>query len=448
MSAGEVCDWAANPVLATELRLQRIAQLNPRLHAFISLDAEGARHAAREAAQRRVQGRPLSPIDGMPIGIKANIAVVGWPFHAGIAAYRDRIATQDAACVAGLRAGGAVLLGLLNMDEAALGDTTDNPHFGRTENPLRPGYTAGGSSGGAGAAVAAGLCEAALGTDTLGSVRIPASYCGIVGHKPAPGGISTEGVVPLAPAFDSVGILAKSVATVQAVLACLGPKNVFPSVINAIGIFPPDGVDISPCTAKAFARTAENAKRLGYAIEPVPRLTHPLREIAKAALLIVALEATAQHASERARNPAGFSENFLKLLSWAEAQPEARRQSARALLATTAAEIRQSFASYAAFLMPTTPNPAFAFSAPRPKNTADFTTLANLAGLAATAIPVAPTADDLPSSVQIIAPNETTCLNLARQLGDRCAFLPPPPCGEGLGGGSKLGKSHQPGGLV
>jgi aspartyl-tRNA(Asn)/glutamyl-tRNA(Gln) amidotransferase subunit A len=415
-AAQQGCDWAADPVAATELRLARIAQLNPHLHAFISVDEAGALHQAREAAARRARRQPCSPIDGLPVGIKANIAVAGWPFHAGLEACRHRIATVDAACVARLRAGGAVLLGLLNMDEAALGDTTDNPHFGRTENPLRPGYSAGGSSGGAGAAVAAGLCEAALGTDTLGSVRIPAAYCGIVGHKALPGRISLDGVVPLAPAFDSVGILAKSVTMVEEVRAWLGNEGAVPDASEAIGLFPPDDIEIGPGTAHAFERTLEKARQLGIAIETVPRLTHPLRDIAKASLLIVTLEAAAQFASERARNPGGFSKNFLDLLAWAEAQPLARRQTARAMLATTAAAMRRSCARCAAVLMPTTPNPAFAFGGPRPKNTAAFTTLANLAGLAATAFPAEPNGDDLPASMQLIGVDETVCLKLSRRL--------------------------------
>jgi aspartyl-tRNA(Asn)/glutamyl-tRNA(Gln) amidotransferase subunit A len=421
MQAGEGSDWAAHPVLATELRLERIARLNPLLHAFISIDAEGARQAARDAENRRAQGRPLSPIDGMPAGIKANIAVRGWPFHAGIEAYRNRIGGQDAACVARLRAGGAVLLGLLNMDEAALGDTTENPHFGRTENPWQPGFTAGGSSGGAGAAVAAGLCEAALGTDTLGSVRIPASYCGIVGHKPLPGAIAANGVVPLAPAYDCVGILAKSVATVTAVRTWLGTENPEPIASNTIGIFPFDGVDISRGVAEAFARTVEKATYLGFGMQAVPRLTHPLRDIAKAALLHVELEAAAMHASERALNPAGFSGRFLDMLVWAEGQSLARRHAARAVLEETAAEIRQSFAPYAAVVMPTTPRPAFTFAGRRPSNTADFTMLANIAGLAATAFPVGGIADELPLSVQAVGGNEAMCLGLAHHLAGECA---------------------------
>jgi len=399
-----------------EARLARIARLDPQLRAFISVDADGARRAAGESARRRARGEALSPIDGMPMAVKANIAVAGWPFHAGIAAYSLRIAPRDAACVARLRAGGAVLLGLLNMDEGALGDTTDNPHFGRTENPLRAGFTAGGSSGGAGAAVAAGLCDVALGTDTLGSVRIPAAYCGIVGHKPPHGAISTDGVVPLAPPYDTVGILARSAATAAAVRQWLGTAEpVAGRPLGRIGVLALDGIDIGADVADAFAGTLEKARRLGYELQPVAA-PYSCRDIAKAALLVVELEAAAVHAAERARNPAGFSTGFRKALDWAQSQPTARCQAARSLLAQAAADMREEFARYEAVLMPTTPQPAFAFGKARPGNTADFTTLANIAGLAATAFPAGPTADTMRASVQAVGANERVCLKLAQEM--------------------------------
>ncbi len=401
-----------------EARLARIGALDPRIRAFVSLDADSALRAARESAKRRAQGSALSPIDGMPIGVKANIAVAGWPFHAGIAAYRGRAATRDAACVARLRAGGAVLLGLLNMDEGALGDTTDNPHFGRTENPLRAGFTAGGSSGGAAAAVAAGFCDAALGTDTLGSVRIPAAYCGVVGHKPLHGAISTDGVLPLAPPFDTVGILARSVAMVERVRDWLGGEREFVARQSSrdIGVFALDGIAVSADVADAFARILERVRSLGYALQPIPALGHSCRDIAKAALLFVELDAAAVHAAERSRDPGGFSKGFLKLLSWAESQSAARCQAARSLLTQAGADIRAAFAPYAAVLMPTTPQAAFAFDESRPGNTADFTSLANVAGLAATAFPVLMQSDVLPVSVQLVGANERACLRLAGEI--------------------------------
>jgi aspartyl-tRNA(Asn)/glutamyl-tRNA(Gln) amidotransferase subunit A len=417
MSGG---DWRNDPVAAVDRRLARIAALDPRVKAFLAVDAVGARQASQASAARRAAGCALSPLDGMPIAIKANIAVAGWPFHAGIGTWRDRIAARDATCVLRLREGGAVLLGLLNMDEAALGDTTDNPHFGRTEHPALPGYTAGGSSGGAGAAVAAGFCVAALGTDSLGSVRIPASYCGVVGHKPKPWVISGDGVVPLAAELDSVGILADSAETAGIVQTWLCPEigGAIGEIDGDIGVFSLDGVAVGPATAEALARTAARAARRGLTVRQMRPLDLSVRDIARAALLVVALAAAAAYADERAHNPDGFSERFSKLLEWAEGRTAAQRGAALDLLAQAAVKIGQACAPYAAVLMPTTPCTAFPFDGKRPIDTADFTTLANVAGLAATAFAVGLQDGVLPLSVQAMGSDERVCLWLAGALAE------------------------------
>jgi aspartyl-tRNA(Asn)/glutamyl-tRNA(Gln) amidotransferase subunit A len=133
------------------------------------------------------------PLGDLTLGIKSNIAVAGLPWTGGMGLRRDIVAARDAEVVRRLRDAGAAILGTLNMHEAALGATTDNAFNGRTHNPHRHGHTPGGSSGGSGAAVAAGLCDAALGTDTLGSIRIPAAYNGVYGLKPTHGAVLDEG---------------------------------------------------------------------------------------------------------------------------------------------------------------------------------------------------------------------------------------------------------------
>src|SRR5262249_28684551 len=148
---------------------------DPRVNAFVALD-DGAPAAAAASAARRREGHIIGRLDGLPVAIKDNIDVAGLPTRAGLPG-RDRPVTPDAVCVARLRAAGAVILGKTRLDEGALGSTGANLHVGPTQNPWRLGYTAGGSSSGSAAAVAAGLAAFALGTDTLGSVRIPASHC-------------------------------------------------------------------------------------------------------------------------------------------------------------------------------------------------------------------------------------------------------------------------------
>ncbi len=171
-------------------------------------------------ADRRRRDGVIGRLDGIPLALKDNFDMAGWPTRAGLPG-RGKPVAEDAHVVARLRASGAMLLGKTNMDEGALGATTDNPHFGATHNPHRHGYTAGGSSGGAAAAVAAGLAVAAVGSDSLGSIRIPASYCGVYALKPTHGEISARGLVPAARRLDAVGLLARSADDLTVLLQVL-----------------------------------------------------------------------------------------------------------------------------------------------------------------------------------------------------------------------------------
>ena len=205
--------------------LARIEALNPALNAYLTVCGDTALAEAAEASARAAAGQRRGVLDGVPIALKDNIDLAGLPTSNGFAQSEKlppwRLPKEDAELVRRLRAAGAVILGKLNMHEGALGATSDNPHFGAAINPHRPGYTPGGSSGGSGAAVAAGLCAASLGSDTGGSIRIPASYCGVVGFKPSFGLVSTRGVVPLSWRLDHVGPLTRTVADARIVFDAL-----------------------------------------------------------------------------------------------------------------------------------------------------------------------------------------------------------------------------------
>ncbi len=206
------------PVEAIGEYLRRIEALNPRLNCFITVLNDLALSAAAESAQRFKAGRPLGPLDGVPIAIKDMIYIEGVRCTAGSKILANNIANYDAPVVERLKAAGAVLVGTTNMHEFAASVTSINPHYGPVRNPWDETRVPGGSSGGSGAAVAAGLCAAALGTDTGGSVRIPAALCGILGFKPSYGRVSRLGVVPLAPSFDTVGVLTLSAWDAAALL--------------------------------------------------------------------------------------------------------------------------------------------------------------------------------------------------------------------------------------
>ncbi len=199
-----------------EALLARLKDYQPRFHAMVTLTPELARAGARAADAARAGGAPL-PLDGMPLVVKDNVDIAGIATTVGSRLFADRVASVDAEVARRLHAAGAVILGKANMHELAFGATSANETFGHVVNPAAPDRIPGGSSGGSGAAVAADLCVAAIGTDTGGSVRLPASLCGVTGLRPTFGAVSNRGIQPVSAALDSVGPLARSVADVRAV---------------------------------------------------------------------------------------------------------------------------------------------------------------------------------------------------------------------------------------
>jgi aspartyl-tRNA(Asn)/glutamyl-tRNA(Gln) amidotransferase subunit A len=214
-----------SPLEVTKLMLARIDQLNPKVNAFITITAELALAQAKKAeseifAPRGRKGhRDRGPLHGIPISLKDNIYTKDIRTTAGSKILKDFIPLRDADVWTKLKEAGAILLGKTNLHEFAYGVTTNNPHYGPTHNPWDLVRIPGGSSGGSAAAVSAGLCYGSIGTDTGGSLRIPASLCGVVGLKPGVGRVSTEGVVPLSPRLDFVGPLARSIPDAALLLA-------------------------------------------------------------------------------------------------------------------------------------------------------------------------------------------------------------------------------------
>ena len=200
-----------SPKELTAACLARIQRLNPVLNAFITVTAEQAIADALRAEAEIMKGRWRGPLHGIPLGLKDLFDTAGVRTTGGSALFADRVPAEDAEVVRRLKAAGAVILGKQNLHEFGLGATSASSHFGPVHNPWHRDYVAGGSSGGSAAAVAASLGYGALGTDTGGSVRLPASLCGIVGLKPTYGRVSTRGVIPLSWSLDHVGVLTRSV---------------------------------------------------------------------------------------------------------------------------------------------------------------------------------------------------------------------------------------------
>ena len=214
-----------SPVELTKLYLSRIERLNPKLNAFITVTSESALAEAHTAARELFRGKRRSALHGIPFALKDNIWTRGVRTTMGSSILRDLLPSEDATVVRKLRRAGAVMLGKTNLHEFAYGVTSENPHYGPVRNPWNTDRIAGGSSGGSAVAVAAGLCAAAIGSDTGGSIRIPSALCGVVGLKPTFGSVSAFGVFPLAPSFDHVGPIARSALDAALVLECIAGRD-------------------------------------------------------------------------------------------------------------------------------------------------------------------------------------------------------------------------------
>lgn len=209
---------SVSAVELTQACLDRIGKLNPVLNAFITVTGEQALTVARERDEAIRRGKRVGPLHGVPIAVKDNIDTAGVRTTAGSELFKDRIPSEDAEVVRRLKEAGAVIVGKTNLQEFAYGGSSAVSYFGPVHNPWALERIPGGSSGGSAAATAAGLCFASLGTDTAGSVRMPASYCGIVGLKATYGRVSNRGSIPLSWTLDHIGPLCRTVRDTALVL--------------------------------------------------------------------------------------------------------------------------------------------------------------------------------------------------------------------------------------
>jgi aspartyl-tRNA(Asn)/glutamyl-tRNA(Gln) amidotransferase subunit A len=226
--SGRIRRREVSPIEVAEAFLRRIEELNPRVWSFLTLCADRALEDAKLAGAEIAAGRWRGALHGVPYGVKDIIETAGIRTTNGSSFFRDHVPSEDAECVARLRRAGAVMLGKTMTHEFAAAPTTINPHFGTARNPWKLDRITGGSSGGSAAAVAAGLCTFALGSDTGGSIRNPAALCGIVGLKPTHGRVSLVGVCPNVQTFDHLGTItrtARDAALVLQALAGYDPRD-------------------------------------------------------------------------------------------------------------------------------------------------------------------------------------------------------------------------------
>jgi aspartyl-tRNA(Asn)/glutamyl-tRNA(Gln) amidotransferase subunit A len=381
----------------------RVAACDARWHVCEDFAASGPVDRAQEVGS--------GPLADRVIGVKSNIAVAGQAWTAGIGARADRIVAEDAPVVATLRGAGALILSRLAMDEGALGAATDNPHFGRCDNPAWPGHSAGGSSGGSAAAVAGGLVDAALGSDTMGSVRIPAAYCGVYGLTLGQGVLTLDGVVPLAPSLDALGVLARTPAVIAEVLSVLAPEC---PQLEIDGWCAPDLAWGGRCTPEVVRFLSRCAGALETVLgAPVAAPALDLDGLRADAFLLTEIEGSQSLGVEP-----GLSSGLRKLLEYGLRVPEWKADAVRARLTDASERLTAALAPARVMLLPTVAEPAFAHGTRAPVAQAEFTAPANVAGLPALAIP-APEASP-PVSVQLIGPpkSERALLTLADRIRD------------------------------
>jgi len=415
-----LCGRKVSPVELTKQCLQRIEKLNPALNAFITVTADSALAAARAAESEIQRGKRRGPLHGIPIALKDMIDTADVITTAGSALFQHRVPSADAEVVRRLKQAGAVLLGKQNLHEFAYGGSSMISFFGEVRNPWNPAHIAGGSSGGSASAVATGMCFAAIGTDTAGSIREPAALCGIVGLKPTYGRVSARGVIPLSPSLDHVGPLARTVADAAIVLQAIAGPDLADSVpsdptvgleqsIDKIRIGVPREFfyeDLDPEVAAATEQAIAVLQQLGGTIREL-HLAVPTDRTLQSA------ESYAVHAEEAARHPELYQPETLRRIRTGEKATAEEVQRCRRELAEIRASIQSVFEEVDVLVTPTTPIPAPLITElkqnpdllrPREILLLRNTRPVNVWGLPAISVPCGFTRTGLPIGLQIIGP--------------------------------------------
>lgn len=383
-----------------EASLSKIKTEGKELNAFIHVESVSSKKEAALSDARRRNGTLLSPLDGIPIAVKDNIDVLGQPTTNGLGT--QWFPSQDAHIVKSLRNKGMIFIGKTNMHEAALGATTDNPHHGKCINPKILRHTPGGSSGGSGAAVSGCLCPVALGTDTMGSVRVPAAYCGVVGFKPTQHFWDTGGVTPLSTTLDTVGPLARSVADI-AVMTDFSLKSLSIRDFSLAVLDNFDAAYMQEDIRSVYEQTKNLIQSSGIVIETTRLVDYEPSQARRWGLLISEVEASVLLGDLLIRSPKAFSNELQSMLAYGTRSSASRYFRALQQINSIKDRFLTILEKVKFVISPTTPQTSFLFSDDTPVNQADFTALANFCGCPAISLPIKHKAGQKPMGLQIMA---------------------------------------------
>ena len=419
-----------SPVEVVDATLARIAAVNGRLSAYISVFEEQALQVARAAEMLMMAGHDLGPLHGVPIALKDNVATRGQRTTAGSKILADWRPAHDATITSRLRRAGAVIVGKLNMHEFAWGGTSDNPHYGAVRNPWNTDRFPAGSSGGSGAAVAARACHGAIGTDTGGSIRLPAAVNGIVGLRPTYGRVSNHGIVPLAWSMDTAGPMARTVADCAlmfGVLAGHDPADPASAPVATHDYLSglDDGVaglrigvvsdyffrHLQPPVHAAVLAALKTLEAAGAVVVEVPIAN--IHGNISAQLTIESAEPSAYHQRWLRERPQDYGADVRTLLEVGEMQLATHYLQAQRYRALLRNEFLEAFKRVDLFLCPTLPFTATPVGATTVviENGVEedmlsaimqYTGVPSLAGLPALAVPCGFDADGLPIGMQLI----------------------------------------------
>ena len=369
---------------------------------FIHTDKDTSLKHAKNADSRI---KKLSQIDGELFAVKANIKVKSFPFHAGIEEFKNNTSLEDDPIIKMIKKNGGVIIGLTNMDEAAFGGSTSSSFYGRCLNPRNINFSVGGSSGGSAATISSGLVNNAIGTDTMGSVRIPASYCGVFGFKPSSNTISNEDLILLSNTYDTIGFFGKNISNINNLFNLIDKKD-YNTPCNIKCIVPTQIFEdqIETNVLENFKKTILTLKKNNIQIIE-KELDYWKPNLHRKALLKLVENEGAKNLSDLLMNNKSKITKLLRSnLQFGQNINKTDIKKIKEDLLKLKIKTQNTFETFDLILTPTTPQSAFKIEKEQPINQANFTSLANISDLPAISLPHNGTYEQ-PFSIQLNAAN-------------------------------------------